>query len=238
MIRTVVVAGEPLPYEWTAKKVKNVNLRVRGDGTVAVSSPRGMPSARVDDFVIEKAAWIRRAQARAAQRQSPAGPADGGRFLLLGEERKLTVEAGTPPRVEETSDGLRLVAEDPADAERLQALLRAYGEQAGAPALERALVEAMRLAAPLEIPRPQVRMRWMRSRWGSCSYTRGTITLNWALTALPPDLITYVVLHELVHFRHPDHSPAFHACMASLMPGAAMRRKRLAAYTPTTRWFR
>ena len=65
--------------------------------------------------------------ARAAQSGNrPLAPADGGRFLLLGEERKLTVEAEHPSPGKKTSDGLRLVAEDPADAERLQALLRAY----------------------------------------------------------------------------------------------------------------
>lgn len=59
-------------YEFVRKKVKNVNLRVRADGTAAVSAPLRMPAAQVDAFVASRAQWVRAAQARARARAAAA----------------------------------------------------------------------------------------------------------------------------------------------------------------------
>lgn len=52
-------------------------------------------------------------------------------------------------------------------------------------------------------------VRYMRTRWGSCSPARGTISINSALASLPNECTHYVLVHELAHMAHPDHSPAF-----------------------------
>lgn len=63
-----------------------------------------------------------------------------------------------------------------------------------------------------------VRVRFMRSQWGSCS-ARGVITLNAALLFLPPSALQYVIVHELAHRRIQNHSPAFWRLVASALPG-------------------
>ncbi|WP_170845080.1 M48 family metallopeptidase [Chitinasiproducens palmae] len=65
-----------------------------------------------------------------------------------------------------------------------------------------------------------------RTRWGSCS-SRGTIRLNWRLIHLDPDLIDYVVVHELAHLLQMNHSPRFWAEVARLMPDYETRRRTL-----------
>ena len=70
-------------------------------------------------------------------------------------------------------------------------------------------------------------MRWMTSRWGSCTMAKGKITLNWALVGAAPADIDAVVLHELVHFRHPDHSAAFYRTLYTLMPDYPERHARV-----------
>lgn len=75
--------------------------------------------------------------------------------------------------------------------------------------------------------KPALRVRFMTSRWGVCHIQKGYITLNKQLLGEPYEALEYVVLHELVHFIHPDHQAGFHQEMARLMPDYRERRKLL-----------
>ena len=72
----------------------------------------------------------------------------------------------------------------------------------------------------------QVRIKHNVSNWGSCS-RKGNINLNLNLVRLPEELRDYVLLHELCHLRHPDHSPDFHALLESVCPDHRKKEKEL-----------
>ncbi|MFV2091282.1 MAG: M48 family metallopeptidase, partial [Pseudomonadales bacterium] len=76
---------------------------------------------------------------------------------------------------------------------------------------------------------PDWRVRFMRSQWGSCSVS-GRIALNTHLVKVPERLIDYVVLHELCHLRHHDHSWRFYGLMTATLPDWESRRDELNAY--------
>ena len=65
-----------------------------------------------------------------------------------------------------------------------------------------------------------------RTRFGSCS-SKNRLSFSWRLMQYPAEAIDYVVVHELAHIRHHDHSPAFYACIASVMPDHRERRALL-----------
>lgn len=75
--------------------------------------------------------------------------------------------------------------------------------------------------------KPVLRVREMKTRWGVCHVSKRTITLNTRLAEQPPAAMEYVILHEYVHFLHPNHQAGFHAEMARLMPDYRQRRKLL-----------
>ena len=75
----------------------------------------------------------------------------------------------------------------------------------------------------------QVRLKYNRSNWGSCS-VRGNINLNICLMAVPEPLRDYVILHELCHLNYLDHGAAFHALLESVCPGHLRLQKELRAY--------
>ncbi len=77
------------------------------------------------------------------------------------------------------------------------------------------------------VPRPQIRVRLMKSRWGSCHHKKGIITLNAMLAQVPLACLEYVVVHELAHFVVPNHSQSFHEVMDKVMPDYRLRRKLL-----------
>ena len=81
--------------------------------------------------------------------------------------------------------------------------------------------------ARMNVSPARITFRRMRSRWGSCATKTGVITLAVNLGLLPPRLVEYVLVHELCHLHHPDHSPAFHAELGRHLPDAAQREKEL-----------
>lgn len=85
---------------------------------------------------------------------------------------------------------------------------------------------------PYGVPRPHVTVRAMRTRYGSCSVGRGRITLSSVLLQVPEECAEYVVLHELAHFVHPNHSRQFYEFIAGYMPDWKKREKLLFSPQP------
>ncbi len=105
--------------------------------------------------------------------------------------------------------------------------IRALREQA-----ERLLPGRLRdLAAKHDFEFKSVSVRQLKARWGSCN-SKKEITLNLFLMQVPWDLIDYVLLHELTHTEHLDHSASFWQRFERAMPGAKQRRKLLHTHKP------
>lgn len=107
-------------------------------------------------------------------------------------------------------------------------------------ACERALAAEAKTILPHRIkslselhgyPFKELRIRKLTSRWGSCS-SRKVITLSYYLMQLPWGLIDYVILHELVHTKHLNHSPGFWQALEVLTPGAKSLQKQIRAHKP------
>lgn len=81
-------------------------------------------------------------------------------------------------------------------------------------------------AQRMEVDLAALRVRSLGYRWGSCGRD-GAVNIHWATMQLSPDLIDYVLVHELAHVRHRDHGAAFWTTVERAMPDAAGRRLRL-----------
>lgn len=81
-----------------------------------------------------------------------------------------------------------------------------------------------------KVPYPQVTIRSMKSRWGSCRPATGKITLNSKLAAVPEECLEYVVVHEFAHFLQPNHSKKFWKVVEEFLPDYLKRDVRLKMY--------
>jgi len=226
-LRRLVLDGRALDYELERKAVRNLNLRVRSDGSVHVSVPRFTPLSAVESFLRANAARILRSVDRAAARPTPAPPADGARVFVWGAAATLRLRQGGRPAADCDGRSLTLTLRDPADAAALErALARWYRREA-----EETLTALCRRLYPRfaarGVPWPELRFRRMRSRWGSCRARAGVLTFNTRLAELPLSCAEYVAAHELCHFLQPNHSPAFYAELARVLPDWAARRRLL-----------
>lgn len=84
-----------------------------------------------------------------------------------------------------------------------------------------------RFAGVLGGQKPIIKVRDMRTRWGSCHPAKRQITLAARLALQPPEAVEYVVVHEYCHFVHPDHQAGFWALVASILPDWKARRALL-----------
>ncbi|MBQ3480915.1 MAG: M48 family metallopeptidase [Oscillospiraceae bacterium] len=228
MERTIDLNGIPTAYTLERKRVKNVNLRVHG-GALFVSAPRWIPLAAIESFLRSRADFILGALERTAGTALPCAEGEA----LFWHGRALTLALGRASRVSLRVEGdvLRLALRAPDDGESVRrALDKCF--RAESEALCRAALERLwpRFAA-LGVPRPEIRMRSMRSCWGNCRPAKRVVTFNARLAAVPEDCVEYVVAHELTHFLHADHSPAFYAALACVIPDWQARRRRLRAFS-------
>jgi hypothetical protein len=193
---------------------RRYRLTLRRDGTARCTVPRRGSMAEARRFVERCHDWLAKRLLADAQRPRPAADwRPGTPVWFRGETLPIAIDA----------DGRRLVlgdavfppAPDPAGNLRphLEKRLRLLAA-AELPARVRELADAHGLSFR------SVSIRNQRSRWGSCS-PRHVISLNWRLVQTPPSVRDYIILHELAHTRHLNHSDRFWAEVARLCPGYA-----------------
>ena len=179
-------------HRWARRYI----IRVTADGRLRLTVPRG---ASIDGglrFAAAESDWI----AREWRRQRSSRPAWrlGTLVWYRGDKLPLALDGSSlalgPERIP-------LVALETDYCDAVEAHLREC-------ASEELPTRCLELAASCELDVARVSVRDQKSRWGACS-PRKTITLNWRLIQMPAPVADYVMLHELMHLRQPNHSRRF-----------------------------
>ena len=183
---------------------KTVALIVQRDGTLMVRAPLRMSAAHIQKFVQNHAEWIRekKAQAQACPPPLKKYYGDGETFLYLGTEYPLTIVAHQRPTL--TFSGYKFLLANSNLPKARQAFILWYKAQAMIVISERVDFHAKQNNFIYR----KIRISSARTRWGSCS-TNGTLSFTWRLVLAPPEVIDYVVVHELAHTQIRNHSPIF-----------------------------
>ncbi len=235
----VTVRDFSFSYTWERKAVKNLNLRVRKDGEVYVSTPTRTTRAEVEAFLLRQVEFVKSAMARMAAREARSpllSLAAGERVPIWGVSHTVCHRIAARPRVWCEDGVLILALPNPDDiAARERAFARFAAETVRAALSE--MTDAYAPAFVGDAPPPTVTVRQMRGRWGSCFYTKNHICYSTRLIFLPFDAVRLTVCHELAHFKHPDHSPAFYAWLARVLPDHKSHKRALRdAIIPTFVW--
>jgi predicted metal-dependent hydrolase len=199
----ILLGRRPVVVSYVRHKgARHYVLSVQEDGSVRVTVPRGGSQAEAERFLREKAAWIERERYRAELKKSAAAIVDEARVLLRGEELPIDMVTEGNARVARFGGfNVRLAPGGRGPRPAIDRFLRHLAAQE----LPARLLE---LAGTLGRRVRGVSIRAQRTRWGSCSPT-GRISLNWRLIHMPPSVCDYVLLHELTHLVHLNHSKRF-----------------------------
>lgn len=220
--RLVIAEGREIRYWLELKDVKNLNLRIRKDGSVFVSANPMVPCKEIDHFIYKKASFVFKAMDRfhemAQYKPQPKQYVSGETYFILGRGLRLQVSQAVKDSI--SSDGvyIRLEVKDANDFKRKQRMVSRFLDQQCKVIFQEVLDELYPLVQKYNVEKPVLRVREMETRWGSCLTKSGIITLNKRLLEVPRNCIEYVVMHELCHFIHPNHSKHFYAWLTMLMP--------------------
>ena len=227
MIKTLDYLNCTIEYELTRKRVKNLNLRIRADGSICVSAPYFTPQWYIDRFVLSNGDKI----LAALERRRKKAPLPENGIYLAGQLFPISTVQGAKNQAYFSDGQLVIMLRDTGDAESREKVLQKFIRQLAISRVETSIERIYPIFSAMGVKMPEVKYRAMKSRWGSCRYEKGSLSFNTALAHVPEACVDYVVMHEFCHFIHPNHSPAFHAQMTRLMPDWKERKKTLEKYS-------
>ena len=241
MKRAVLLNGVSVEYELTVKKVKNINLRIKPDGSVCVSANRYAPIRVIENFMLSRADFILSALERFEQGcpnvQKNPEYADRETVTLLGKILELRVSEGKTNDVRPLFDEgyIALSVKDASDAVLRKKVFESWRRQLCKEIIAelcKRTYEKNAVFAERGIAFPALHFRTMRTRWGSCNSSGGSLNFNYSLIEAPIECIEYVVVHEFVHFLHPNHSKDFYGALTALMSDWKSRKEILNGRRP------
>ena len=204
----------PITYTLVTKQVKNINMRISSKGEVVVSANPFVPMDKIDDFVSSKVSWIVKHQ-KSMQERSQKSMIDDKHIILFGNSLKIRKTTGKYNHVSYDKDTLYVQCREQADPEKV---IRQFLDKLCRDVFPDIATLTFRSLSDYHLEFPDVKIRDMKSRWGSCTPAKNSITLNRKLIHYPFEFIEYVVLHEFVHFIQPNHSKAFYNIIENYMP--------------------
>ncbi|HHU50155.1 MAG: M48 family metallopeptidase [Caldicoprobacterales bacterium] len=219
---TVIYGEKQITFELKRKNVKNINLRIRPDMSIWVSANKNVPLEVIEDFVKQKGAWIcknlKYFKEFQPNRKIKREYVSGESFRYLGRQYRLKVRKAGTETVKYFRGFIYLYVKDPDDIKGKEKLYKQWLNERAVFHFNKSLDRIYETVRKYNIPKPEIKIREMKSRWGSCHRDAGLIVLNSELIKTPKHCIDYVVLHELIHFKFKYHDNEFYTFLTSLMP--------------------
>ena len=213
--RLVIIGQEQIKLQdstisYTLKqshRTRSIRLEIRRESGLTVVVPRKYTPKQVEDILVQKSRWILRHLNGGKPLQMPLfkpSPGHGDSLPYLGKtiEIVVTAESGQYPAARLT-DG-RLLISLTSGANTASLLEKWFRAQAKLVFTQKA--DTFKVVMGLSYN--AILIRGQKTRWGSCS-PRGNITLNWKLLIAPPEIVDYVIIHELAHRKYMNHSRRF-----------------------------
>ena len=213
------------------RKCKTLRIAVTPDLQVKITAPLRAPDSFINEALREKTPWILRSINRLNNctiLPLPEKYESGEKLSYLGNEYLLRVIRGKRSRAR-LEDGLLVVQLPEPDIKSLKREVDRWYRLRAEMTFSEYLKKGYSKISKYGVAEPFLKIRRMKSRWGSCSRT-GEITLNLRLIHLPLSCIEYIIMHELCHLKHLNHSKDFYLFLQGCMPDWKERKAILESY--------
>ncbi len=219
-MKTILLTdGQQLRYELTRKRVKNINFRIAPDGMIKVSANSRVSEKYIVDYLTEHSAEFIRAIDRTLARQSRTTCDSTETVHWLGNEYpvELMNDGGEFAELGDNCLYLHTLSDNKQD---WLDIISSWRSAAFVQLLQELNDEVRSaLVSDGKDPPPTViTIKEMKSRWGSCSYNKGHISINYRLASFPRETVLGVLWHEYTHYWHHDHQKEFYKQLLYFYP--------------------
>jgi predicted metal-dependent hydrolase len=228
-MRHIIYGSERIEFLLSRRERKTLAITVHPDLRVEVIAPVEADEEAIMHRVQARARWILRQRRQFLSwmpKPTPRRYRSGETHRYLGRQYRLRIVSDNKPSVSLKSGFIEIRQPDAADSTAARKQLDRWMRIQAERRFRNELGKAMKRLAIHQLPLPTLRLLRMPKRWGSCT-AKGEILLNPELIKTPAACVEYVILHELCHLKHPNHSSAFFRMLDAVLPDWRDRKQRL-----------
>ena len=196
---------------------RSLSMELRPDGILLIRAPLRASTRLIDRFIADHESWVNKR--RISHENNPLVGTPSAVFLL---GRSYVIHREITTRFRYTLNNEDIVIAGPESQSIEELIIKFYKKEASLYLPDR----VAELSEATHFPIESLRITSAKTRWGSCGRQRN-IALTWRLMAHHPQVIDYVILHELAHIKHANHGRHFWALLIKWDPAAHQHRKLL-----------
>ncbi len=207
-------------FEVERSNRKTLAIEVHPDSSVHIIAPEQSSLTDIERKVVKRANWITKQQVYFEQflpRTPEREYVSGETHYYLGKSYILRINVGSVNEVKLKAGQLQVNCKERYTPEKVKKLLVHWYYKHAEKKFHKLAKEAFSKFKEYDFEEPQLEIRRMAKRWGSCN-TVDKITINPELIKAPSKCIEYVLVHEMCHFVVPNHNKAFYQTLSSIMP--------------------
>lgn len=208
---------------------KTLCVKVYPDKSVQVIAPLDTNIETIKNKLITKADWIIKQQDFFISFE-PYTPKrrflSGETHLYLGKQYRLKISESIDESVKLQAGNIYIKTKNKEDKKHIEKQLKTWYEQKAERYFLKLFVDLKPKLREINVCTSSLKHRWMNKRWGTCS-KKGEIILNTELIKAPKTCIEYVIIHELCHLIHLNHSKAFYSLLDELLPNWRITKEKL-----------
>jgi len=189
---------------------RSIKISIDAQGTILVTTPRLCPKLLINQFLKQQESWVLKKQAEVAKLQKNIKQNE---IYIFGNKYQIVIEVAPQTRPNISINDHQVLIKQ-LSAGSYQVKLERFLKNTATKYLTQ---KTAILAKKMQITYQKIGIRQQKSRWGSCS-SQGNLNFNWRLIHYSPEIINYVIIHELAHRQEANHSKKFWQLVAQYDP--------------------
>ncbi len=233
MTNSIETSTGTVEFTVRRRNMKSIRLKVTSDAVVEVSAPLHVSDSAIRSFVRKNAGFVEEKLSAVQYHRASSYPQDykdGDMFALLGSRALLSIEPASRNYAKLSGNVLTLKVTDPDDMRICKNTFKTWAKRYAKRVFEERLAAILPGFIRLAEKDIRISVRDMKTRWGSINVRRDTMSLSVHMLRCEVELIDHIIMHELCHYAHANHSRAFYAELARHSPDYKRLQKKLKDY--------